>query len=124
MSPLATQIYTQLQQRVRAHQTSPLSMITYGELAGEISRAAPELAVHPRSSTLHAALGEVSEACRAAGLPCLTALVCRADTRQPSHGYYKVAHPRVRSDDGRVAAWEREQARIVAEVDRFPGALP
>ena len=119
MSPLAIQIYQQLRRRVRA--TRPL--LTYKELAAAIGRAAPELATHQRSAKLHAALGEVSLACRAAGLPCLPALVCRSGIGRPSAGYYKVAHPCVRSDQGRADAWERELARVVDELDRLPEVL-
>jgi hypothetical protein len=30
----------------------------------------------------------------------------------------------VRSDQGRVDAWERELARVIDELDRFPEVLP
>ena len=120
MSPLAIEIYQQLLQRVRAQEAA----ITYKELAAAVGRARPALATHPRSGKLHAALGEVSAACRAAGLPCLPAIVCRRDTRRPSDGYYKAAHPLVRSDDGREKAWRREHARVLAEIARFPEVLP
>jgi hypothetical protein len=79
--------------------------------------------VHPRSPKLHAALGEVSNACRHLQLPCLPAVVWRADTHRPSTGYYKVAHPRAHTDAARVAAWEREHARVLAELPRFPARL-
>lgn len=120
MSPLATEIYKQPRRRARTRTPS----ITYKELAAALGRARSPLATHPRSGKLHAALGEVSRACRAAGLPCLPAIVCRAGTGRPSTGYYTVAHPRVRSDDGRAAAWKREHARVVAEIARFPEVLP
>jgi hypothetical protein len=120
MSPLANQIYQQLRRRVRTRQP----LLTYKQLAAAIGRAAPKLATHQRSAKLHAALGEVSIACRAAGLPCLPAIVCRSDSGRPSAGYYKAAHPCVRSDQGRADAWERELARIVDEIDRFPEVLP
>jgi hypothetical protein len=120
MSPLATEIYKQLRRRARAAETS----ITFKQLAAAIGRARPSLATHPRSSRLHAALDEVIAACRAADLPCLPAIVCRAGTRRPSTGYYKAAHPRVRSDAGRAAAWEREHARVLEAAARYPEALP
>lgn len=112
MSPLAHRIYKQLLARVRRKRAS----ITYGELADALD-------VHPRSRTLHAALGEVSNACRHHQLPCLPAIVWRADSKRPSDGYYKVAHPRAHTDDARVAAWEREHARVLAEIARFPTKL-
>lgn len=120
MSPLANQIYQQLRRRLRTRQP----LLTYKQLAATVGRAMPELATHQRSATLHAALGEVSIACRAAGLPCLPAIVCCRDSGRPSAGYYKAAHPLVRSDQGRAEAWERELARIFDELDRFPEVLP
>ena len=112
MTPLAHRVYKQLVSRVRRDKPS----ITYGELARAIE-------VHPRSPKLHAALGEVTNACRHAQLACLPAIVWRSDTRRPSDGYYKVAHPRAHTDEARVAAWEREHARVLREAERFPARL-
>ena len=116
MTPLALEIYKQLVRRLRAHQHS----ITYGELAATVS---PKIASHPRSPAFHAALGEVAAACRAAGLPCLPAIVWRTDSRRPSTGYYAVAHPRARTDRARTAAWEREHAAVMRAAHKFPGTL-
>ena len=115
-TPLAREIYRRLVRRLRAHQTS----ITYGELAAEVSR---EIPIHPRSPKLHAALGEVTAACRARALPIVPAIVCRADTARPSDGYYKVAHPRSRSFKSAVAAWEQELARVIAHAEALPVRL-
>lgn len=112
MSPLAQSIYRQLLKHVRRKKAS----VTYGELAGAN-------AIHPRSPRLHAALGEISNACRHAHLPCLPAVVWRASTRRPSSGYYKVAHPRAHTDDQRASAWQREHVRVMREIDRFPRTL-
>jgi hypothetical protein len=112
MSPLAHRIYKHLLGRVRRKKAS----VTYGELASAI-------AVHPRSPKLHAALGEVSNACRHHQLPCLPAIVWRAGSNRPSDGYYKVAHPRAHTDDARVAAWEREHARVLRDIEQFPTKL-
>jgi hypothetical protein len=112
MSPLANRVYTKLLARIRRNKPS----ITYGELAAAVD-------VHHRSPALHAALGEVSNACRHAQLPCLPAIVWRADTKQPSDGYFKVAHPRAHTDEARVAAWEREHARVLSAVAQFPTKL-
>ena len=112
MSPLAHRIYKQLLAHVRRRKAS----ITYGELAAAV-------AVHARSPKLHAALGELSNACRHRQLPCLPAIVWRADSKRPSDGYYKVAHPRAHTDDARVAAWEREHARVLREIAQFPTKL-
>jgi len=112
MSPLAHRIYKHLLGRVCRNKAS----ITYGELASAVD-------VHPRSPKLHAALGELTNACRHRQLPCLPAIVWRADSKRPSDGYYKVAHPRAHTDETRVAAWEREHARVLREVARFPAKL-
>lgn len=112
MTPLAHRIYKHLLARVRRNKAS----ITYGELAAA-------LGIPPRSRALFAALGEVSNACRHHQLPCLPAIVWRADSKRPSDGYYKVAHPRAHSESARLAAWEREHARVLAEVARFPTKL-
>ncbi len=112
MSPLAHRIYKQLLTRVRRNKAS----ITYGELASAID-------LHPRNPKLHAALGELSNACRHQQLPCLPAIVWRADSKRPSDGYYKVAHPRAHTDEARVAAWEREHARVLREIAQFPTKL-
>ncbi|HSD90460.1 MAG TPA: hypothetical protein VLB44_23190 [Kofleriaceae bacterium] len=112
MSPLANQIYKHLLSQVRRHRSS----ITYGELATAIE-------IHPRSPKLHSALGEVTNACRHANLPALPAIVWRAGIKRPSNGYYRVAHPRAHTDEARVAAWEREHARVVSAVAEFPPRL-
>ncbi|MCW5806609.1 MAG: hypothetical protein KIT31_29870, partial [Deltaproteobacteria bacterium] len=94
--------------------------ITYAELAAAVSATHP---THQRSPKLHAALTEVSRACRRAHLPCLPALVWRAGVGRPGAGYYAVAHPRALSDAARAAAWERERARVFAEAARYPRTL-
>ena len=116
MSPLANQIYKQLLRRLRSNQRS----ITYGELAHVISGRTP---THHRSRKLHAALGEISEACRAQQLPCIPAIVWRHDRQRPGDGYYRYAHPRSRTEAARVAAWKREHAAAVGDIDRYPAAL-
>jgi hypothetical protein len=116
MSPLALEIYRQLLRLVRAGHPS----ITYAELARLVGKKHP---THQRSPHFHAALGEVSAACRANALPCLPAVVWRASGRRPGDGYYAVAHPRARTDRARIAAWEREHAAVLAAIDRYPVAL-
>ena len=116
MSPLATAIYKQLRRRLR--HTPP--DVTYAQLAQGLDY---RHATHPRSPKLHAALTEVTKACKRAGLPCLPAIVCRADNHRPSTGYYAVAHPRAETPRAKVAAWEREHARVIRAVDRFPTSL-
>ena len=116
MSPLATAIYKQLRRRLRKKPPD----LTYAELAQGLDY---RHATHPRSPKLHAALTEVTEACKRAGLPCLPAIVCRADNHRPSTGYYAVAHPRAETQDARVAAWAREHARVIRDADKFPTSL-
>jgi hypothetical protein len=116
MSPLAHEIYRQLLRHLRAGHSS----ITYGELAQKVSK---KLATHQRSPHFHAALGELTVACRANALPCIPAAVWRASARRPGDGYYAIAHPRARTDEARVAAWEREHAAVVSAVDRYPVAI-
>ena len=112
MTALAVDIYEQLLRHLRAEHRS----ITYGELAAKVG-------VHPRSPVFHAALTEVTTACRANQLPCLPALVWRSGTHRPSTGYFAAAHPRARTDRARLAAWEREHADVVAAAARFPATL-
>jgi hypothetical protein len=112
MSPIANSIYKHLLSTVRKNKTS----ITYGDLAKAVR-------VHPRSPALHTALGEVTNACRHAQLPALPAIVCRADSKRPSDGYYKAAHPRAHTDEARVSAWEREHAKFISAAGDFPSTL-
>jgi len=120
LTPLAREVYRQLVRHLRADHAS----ITYGALAAAVSRVdRASRPIHPRSSKLHGALGEVTEACRAHALPILPAIVWREDTRRPSDGYYKLAHPRARSYKSQVAAWEQEHARVIRELARFPATL-
>ena len=116
MSPLASAIYKQLRKRLRTNEPD----VTYAELAQGLDY---RHATHPRSSKLHAALTEVTEACKRAGLPCLPAIVCRADSHRPSTGYYAIAHPRAETPGAQLAAWEREHARVLREADKFPTSL-
>lgn len=112
MTPFATSVYKHLLRHARRKQPA----ITYAELASCVQ-------IHARSPKLHAALGEISQACRHSGLPCLPAIVWRSDTRRPSSGYYKVAHPRAHGDESRISAWEREHEHVVAALARYPAKL-
>jgi hypothetical protein len=116
MTPLAHEIYRQLLRHLRANKHS----ITYGELAAAVSKKLP---THQRSQTFHAALGEVTAACRAAQLPCLPAIVWRSGGHRPSTGYFAAAHPRARSEEAQLKAWEREHADVVRETAKFPPTL-
>ncbi len=116
MTPLAHEIYRQLLRHLRTGKTS----ITYSELAAAVSKKHP---THQRSSSFLTALGEVTAACRAGGLPCLPAIVWRAGGQRPGSGYYKVAHPRARTEKSQLDAWEREHAEVVRDTSRFPPTL-
>ncbi len=116
MTPLAHEIYRQLLRQLRTGKTS----ITYGELAAAVSKKHP---THPRSSSFHHALGEVTSRCRTGGLPCLPAIVWQAAGQRPGNGYYKVAHPRARTEKSQLEAWEREHAEVVRDASRFPPTL-
>jgi len=116
MTPLATEIYKLLVRRLRAGKSS----MTYIELAQQISTKMP---THQRSPKLHAALGEISVACRAGNLPCVPAIVWRQDTRRPGAAYFRYAHPRTRSESRRRVAWEVEHARVLAGVSKLPTTL-
>lgn len=116
MTPLAHEIYRQLLRHIRANKHS----ITYAELATAVSKKLP---THQRSPTFHAALGEVTAACRAAELPCLPAIVWSAAAHRPSSGYYASAHPRARTETSQLEAWEREHANVVRHATRFPPTL-
>lgn len=113
MSPLAQKLY----RRLRKHLLAGKPSITYGQLAAAID-------VHPRSPSLHAALGEVTNACRHSSLPVLPAIVWKAGLSRPSTGYYKVAHPRAHTDEAQLAAWKREYDKVVASAAEFPNDLP
>jgi hypothetical protein len=115
MTPLAHEIYRQLLRHLRSGKSS----ITYGELAAAVSKKHP---THHRSPALHSALGEVTSACRAQGLPCLPAIVWSSGGDRPSAGYYKVAHPRARTEKSQLAAWEREHAEVIRDAAKFPPA--
>ena len=116
MTPLAQDIYKQLVKRLRGDQHS----MTYAQLADMLGK---RHAAHPRSPKLHAALGEVTQACRHNDLPCLPAIVWRVSPRRPGDGYYKVAHPRAHTAEAQISAWEREHARVIAEAAKFPPTL-
>jgi hypothetical protein len=109
MSPLATSIYKHLVRRLRGGARS----LSYAELARTVR-------THHRSATLHAALGEVIAACRARHLPCLPAIVWRADRKMPGAAYFAHAHTRLRSADACREAWQAEYAAVLAHRTRYP----
>ncbi len=115
MTPRAAAIYRALLRRLRGGRGS----ISYAALARSLGR----FAMHHRDPRLHAALGEVAQACRHRGLPCLPAIVWRADTNRPGVGYYAVAHPRAHSATARELAWQREHVLVIRATARYPAKL-
>jgi hypothetical protein len=116
LTPIAQQIYRHLVRTLRAGTPG----ITYRELAEAISKKTP---THPRSSKLHAALTEVTKACRERDLPAVTAIVWKAGVHRPSDGYYGVAYPRIRSFKSQLEAWKAEHAVVLESIEKLPAAL-
>ena len=115
MTALANEIYKALRRTIQNKHS-----ITYKELAELVSKKQP---THQRSPSFHAALTELTEQCRASGVPCIAAVVWSASTHRPGEGYYKAAHPRARTDESKLAAWEREHAAVVSNAEKFPATL-
>jgi len=115
MTPLAIEIYKSLRRTIQSQHS-----ITYKALAELVSKKHP---THQRSSSFHAALSELTAACRENGVPCIAAVVWSASTNRPSEGYYKAAHPRAKTDESKQSAWEREHAAVVSNAAKFPSAL-
>ncbi len=116
MSPLAHEIYRQLLRHLRANRAS----ITYGELATAVGKKLP---THHRSPSFHAALTEVTDACRAQRLPCIAAMVWRSAPHRPGPGYFTAAHPRAKTEDAQLRAGEREHADVLRDAAKFPPTL-
>jgi hypothetical protein len=113
MSPLAKAVYDLL--RVRPGQDDP--RITYAELAAQLRESSPafEHLTH-RSRELYAVLGEVSDECRRLDLPCLAALVVRADSRRPGAAYFVGMSPSLQYPGEQVAAWREELEAVKQAV--------
>ncbi|HEY4183147.1 MAG TPA: hypothetical protein VGM90_40265 [Kofleriaceae bacterium] len=116
MSPLANEIYRQLVRHLKAGG----DLISYADLARAVAKKVP---AHHRSPSFHAALTELTEACRFNRVPALPAIVTRASANKPGSGYYAVAHPRAKTDDARIAAWTREHASVLENANAYPASL-
>jgi hypothetical protein len=120
MSELAREIYAILRGLI----PDSRARITYQELVEELGPLPPPNGgLHWRDPRLDEALGELVTACRAVGLPAISAIVVRAQEDSPGPGYYPLAHPD-EWDAGELQAliaWghEREQVRQTT----FPPAL-
>lgn len=109
LSELAREIYIVLRQRVPARKPE----ITYRELV----EALPPLGkpfedVHWRDPRLDQALADTVHACRARGLPALSAIVVNSETGRPGRRYYGEAHPGVVGDIEQEVAWARELEQV------------
>jgi hypothetical protein len=105
MSSLAAAVYQILRQRASAAEPR----ITYAKLAEELRDSSEEFAaIYHRSQQLYAALNEVGKECRRLHLPCLPALVVRADTRRPGDAYYGGKCSGMVYKGQKVAAWRQE----------------
>jgi hypothetical protein len=92
--------------------------ITYKELALALRELSGAFEfVTARSPQLYAALCAVGAACRRLGLPCLAALVVRADSRRPGDAYFDGSAPR----GEQVAAW-RDEVEAVRAANYPPAA--
>jgi hypothetical protein len=101
MSPLAEAVWEILRQRTAL----PEPRITYKELGARLRETSAEFEhVTQRSRELYASLWEIGDECRRLKLPCLAALVVRADTKRPGDAYY--AGGRFKGE--KVAAWRRD----------------
>jgi hypothetical protein len=118
MSPLAEAVYSIL----RSRPGLPDPRITYAELALQL-RTSAELFEHitHRSRELYAALSEVGEECARLELPCLAALVVRADSRRPGDAYFQGMPFRFPGE--RYEAW-RQELEAVNRTEYPPRTKP
>lgn len=93
MTHLADAIYDVL----RATRPSNRREITYTDLISRLPAQFSNIA--PDGELLAGALGELVTGCRNKGIPAISAMVIRADTRVPGNGYYPMAHPNEAHDD-------------------------
>ncbi len=115
MSPLARAIYRIL--RGQASQSEP--RITYAKLAEQLRESSEEFeAIYHRSQELYAALNEVGKECRRLRVPCLAALVVRADTRRPGAAYYSGKCSGGIYRGQKIAAWRQELEAV--QKTRYP----
>jgi len=115
MSPLAEAIYAIL----RRQASTPEPRITYAKLAEELRDSSEDFStIYHRSQQLYAALNEIGKECRRLRLPCLAALVVRADTRRPGAAYYSGMSSGMVYKGEQVAAWRQELEAV--KKARYP----
>lgn len=112
MSPLAAMIYQVLRLRVPKPNWRK-AVIDHSELISELYRF-PEAPrdLDLRDPRIDAAAVELAQACQAAKLPVISALIIHGDTRQPADSYYAAAHP-AETPDTRREAWEKSLAEVI-----------
>lgn len=118
----AADVYRLLRRRV----PFPDPRITYGTVAAELNARKPRPARRfiPRDTRLAKALTRITNECRAARLPALSALVVRRKNGRPTipgKGYFGVAHPAARTKAAKRRAWEREMDAVART--EFPRSL-
>lgn len=128
MSPLALAIYAVLRTLVPSRGDSRVS---YSDLLSRLPEQLAHLDLEDPAhrNDLSEALGEIVLACRAAGLPALSALVVRLDGGElgyPGPGYYGLAHPEAAGELEQLAAWGREleAAKGATYPERLDGDPP
>jgi hypothetical protein len=105
MSPLAEAIYDILRRRT----SLPDPRITYANLAEQVRDVSEDFGhINHRSRELYVALWEIGDECHRLRLPCLPALVVRADTGRPGEAYYEGTSTGALFKGEKVAAWRRE----------------
>jgi len=118
LSELAREIYAVLRTRVPA----PKPELTYRELVEALPPlGAPFIGVHWRDPRLDQALADTVHACRANGLPALSAIVVNNETRRPGRRYYAEAHSGVAGDIEREVAWANELKHV--RITTYPADL-
>jgi len=118
LSDLAEEIYAILRQRV----PSRTPEITYRELVESLPPLGkPFEDVHWRDARLDQALGDIVNACRAAGLPALSAIVVNSETGYPGRQYYPMAYPGVTDEDQQQIQWANEFEKI--KTTTFPPSI-
>lgn len=106
LSVLASAIYAVLRPRL----PGAAPQISYDDLVHRLPALGPPNAgLQARDVRLDVALGELVTACRAKGLPAISAIVVRQDTQMPGEGYYGAAHPTTAHDTAlRAIDWGNE----------------
>jgi hypothetical protein len=119
LSELARAIYGVLRTRV----PSPHPEITYKQLVTTLPPLGkPFENVGFHDPRLDQALADTVHACRAAGLPALSAIVVNAETRRPGKRYYAEAHSGVTGEIEKEVEWAKEFER--AKGTTYPAELP